>query len=268
MQGIALECVEVHPDLQRPISEAHVKRIMEKWNSSAFGVPIVAPQEGRPGWFWCVSGQHRMEAARRLGITHVVCTVMPSSSEEAMARVYMDEQTQREQHPLVKHRIALAAEDTTACGVQDMCDELGYTIPTTSRGGQTSGLLRSVKLLYSLYDRGLLRDTLTIVDAAFDKRVEACHGRILNAIGAFLGYARMCEKNGTATYDQAAFIAALSKAGIVAVTNAYNARRMHGIEVGNNSTIGCAVMVELYNRGRRTRRMPLPGYQAPMSAAA
>lgn len=267
-QNIALDKVKVHPDLQRPINESWVKRIMKAWNADAFGMPIVAVNLQEQGGYWIVSGQHRIEAARRLGMSHVFCLVMSESSEEAMARVYIDEQTQREQHPLVKHRIALAANVPTAVGAQDVCDELGYVIPTGKTAKSSGrGVIQAIKPLYLLYDRGDLREVLTIIDMAFDKEYLACQGWALSSFGTFLLHVARYRKANPAAYDRDRFVANLRREGIAAIYGRYAARKQADSVVSNIA--GAGVLVDVYNRGRRVGRLPMiDSYATEVTRAA
>lgn len=255
-QSIALDHVRPHPDLQRPINEAWVKRIMKAWNPDAFGVPILAPIIGEPGWFWCVAGQHRLEAAKRLGMSHVFCSIMADSSEEAMAQAYIDEQAQREQHPLIKHRIALAANNPTAVGVQSTCERMDYRIPSAGVDRTSArGVIQAMRPAYQLFERGTLEDVLRIIDLAFDKNYLACQGWFLGSLGTFLIHADRCKRNNTGTYDEAAFIEALRREAITSVYNRWAARK--GVDSAAGNVSGACVLVDVYNKGRRTKRLPM-----------
>lgn len=258
--NIDLSTVDVHPNLQRPVNELHVRRIVRDFNSDAFGILTVAPRADVPGRFWVVAGGHRAEAAKRMGVTHVLCVVMSDSSDQAMAQAYMDEQTQRNQHPTIKHRIALVAGDPVATGTDDVCTEHGFHIPTTGGGNtyKSRGTVACIKPLYALYGDGVLGEALEILNDAFDASFESAQGWLIAPLGKFLVHKNDCVKDGMCKYDRQSFITALRRTGVPDLRSAINARKSFTSET--NAFAGADVLIGIYNKGKRTGRIPSLDY--------
>lgn len=177
-------------ELQRPMDEAHVERIVNNWNDAAFGAPILSFRgHGNRGprgeAFAIVSGQHRIEAARRVGRTRVFCAVVDGLSAADEARVFNDEDRRKRQSTLHKFHLARQSGDTTAVTIWETLNDAGFIIARDG-GDKSKRTVRCIAALYRALSRGNLRATMNIIAAAFDYEAKACSAEIVDGVSVLL----------------------------------------------------------------------------------
>lgn len=220
--------------LQRPMDEAHVERIVAKWNDAAFGTPMLSYREhGNRGprgeAFAIVSGQHRMEAARRVGKTRVFCAVVYGLDDVGEARLFIDEDKRKPQSVLGKFHLSRLAGDTEAVTVWEIANGCGFVIAKTT-GDKSKRSLRCVVSLARANKRGNLRRVLSIIAAAFDYESTAASGQIVDGLSMFVSLrptvddkrlaARMAEVGHTAIVQRfRSAMDAFSGDGVITMAN-------------------------------------------------
>src|SRR3546814_7094126 len=87
---IAVEALAVDPSYQRSIegkrSQATIKRMVAEFSWALFGAATVADT---PDGYRVIDGQHRIEAARRLGIAEVPCLLVEADDPKAQALFFV-----------------------------------------------------------------------------------------------------------------------------------------------------------------------------------
>jgi ParB family chromosome partitioning protein len=79
--AIVPESKIVIPSIQRELSDAHIKRLMESMEKIGFVEPLtVIPTED--GYYEVINGQHRFEAGRRLGMSEFPVIILPASAKD------------------------------------------------------------------------------------------------------------------------------------------------------------------------------------------
>ena len=143
---ISIEVLAADPRYQRSIesrgSQANIKHIAEQFSWALFGAATVVEVEDG---YSVIDGQHRIEAARRLGISDVPCLVVEADSVAAQARLFVAANKNRVAlTPLAIHAAMVTAEDPKALGVKAACDAAGVEIlpypvqvSLMKKGGQT-----------------------------------------------------------------------------------------------------------------------------------
>ncbi len=77
LQIVMLETSSIEiPEIERDLSEQHVKKLVYSIERVGFVEPIIVIEEG--GKFLVINGQHRLEAAKILGIEKIPAIVLPS----------------------------------------------------------------------------------------------------------------------------------------------------------------------------------------------
>ena len=76
-----------YAEYTRPLSEKQVNSITNRFDENHFDLPVLSARNGR---LWVVDGKQRIEAARRLGYTHVQCRMLTAQTSHKGVR--MDEQ--------------------------------------------------------------------------------------------------------------------------------------------------------------------------------
>jgi hypothetical protein len=72
---------------QRPISRAHVNKIVQQFDERLLGLPVVSVRDN--GSCFVVDGQHRVAALARLGIPTVECQVLRESDTKSEATLFV-----------------------------------------------------------------------------------------------------------------------------------------------------------------------------------
>ena len=61
----------------RPLSNKQVNSITSGFDANRFDLPVVSARDGK---LWVVDGKQRIEAARRVGFTHIQCRLLTAPS--------------------------------------------------------------------------------------------------------------------------------------------------------------------------------------------
>ncbi|MBL0928565.1 MAG: ParB N-terminal domain-containing protein [Alphaproteobacteria bacterium] len=137
--------MSVDPRYQRDTgsrrSQNMIQKIAETFKWARFGVVMVVKVDAR---YFVIDGQHRVEAARSLGIDRVPCVVLPHTSVEAAAADFVAINRDRVAvTPLHIHHAELAAGEPTAKRVAQVCkaakvEICRYPVPSNKlKPGQT-----------------------------------------------------------------------------------------------------------------------------------
>lgn len=245
-----------HPDpaIARTMNWQHVYRIRDEYNPDAFGTPTVCESDGSDGFdFWPVCGQHRLEAARKLGLVHVYCQVV-GSDPRTVARVFIDEGRSRRQHPLKMWQLRLVAGDGAALEIERIVTSYGFRIPANPT--QARYVLTSLKPVELAHAHGLLDACLEVIRDAFGGDWDACQGWFLSGLLMVL---MNCQRENFRV-DLHGLKRDLTKEGITNIQNAYRHERK--CNTGLSREMCGRIIVRVYNK-RRIHRMPWIVVEAP-----
>lgn len=144
--------------LESDRSQALVGRIAEGFRWSAFQAVLAAP-DGAKRWL-VLDGQHRVEAARRVGIKEVPCVVVAAGSIAEQAAAFVQANRDRVAvNPFALYHAQLVAGDVRAQAIDRVCKEIGLSIPRYAcladqlKPGQTLAL-GSIGQLVARYGEG------------------------------------------------------------------------------------------------------------------
>lgn len=145
---------------QRPLDQARVGRIVKKFDPAQFGVLEVSD---RGGTYAVFDGQHRLVAARKLGMERVPCLVHTNVSPEREAELFVAHQAGRKGVTSVERfKARVFAGDPVANEVYEAVAASPFYIDGHARDGWS---IRSVTALERVYHMGLLPQVLdTIAD--------------------------------------------------------------------------------------------------------
>jgi hypothetical protein len=109
-------------------SQALIDRLVERFKWSAFQA-VLAVKDGKGGYF-VIDGQHRAEAARRLGIKEVPGVLLEAASLEEQARAFVEANQSRVAiNAFALFHARLAAGDEDAAELGRLCRKAGISIP-------------------------------------------------------------------------------------------------------------------------------------------
>lgn len=119
-------------------SQQNIARIVAGFRWSAFGAVLITARPGNATGYWLLDGQHRVEAARQLGINAVPCVEVEAADTADQARLFVAANRDRVAvNPFALHHAMVAAGDADAKAIADACRRAGitvarYPIPATS----------------------------------------------------------------------------------------------------------------------------------------
>ena len=150
---------------QRGLRPTWVAKIAKDFNEGLIGVLIVSYRDGR---YYVVDGQHRLEAAKKVGIEDVICQVHTGLTYEEEANLFREYNRQRKglsAHDMFK--AALEAKDPIAIDIMNLVDKYDFKLPLYS--AKVDNYITATAAVQSIYKRigssgferllKLLRDT-------------------------------------------------------------------------------------------------------------
>jgi hypothetical protein len=190
---LPVKMLTVDPTYQRTLdgrrSKLSIEKIAANFRWSCFGAALVT--ESQDCWK-IIDGQHRVEAARLVGMSTVPCIVVPPISVEEQARIFLSTNTVRvaiNHQGLYRARVAAAEPRALACAA--MCAELGIRILSSHRivakmkPGETTAVMALEEIACNPADRAGRLAVETIANAFRDKG-GALISPLIHAVAAFL----------------------------------------------------------------------------------
>lgn len=167
---IACDVLVADPRYQRSIegkrSQASIARICENFCWALFGAATVAET---PEGYRLIDGQHRVEAARRLGLAEVPCLLVQAGDLAAEARLFVDANRNRVALTPLAMQVALVeAGDPEALTIKACCDLAGvellrYPVPVKNmKPGQTMAI-GTIRQVLRWWGEAVVTDTLCLV---------------------------------------------------------------------------------------------------------
>jgi hypothetical protein len=178
-----------------------IGRIVEGFRWSAFHAILITPSDH--GWR-IIDGQHRVEAARRLGIDEVPAVVIQAVSLAEQASASLSANRDRVKlTELALHHAQLVAGDHLALSVNELCTANNITIPRYQvpadrlKPGQTLALA-ALRRLARMQDRTLAHRIVTTVADAYRGEVGALRSSIFQAVCSLMRLDTRGAKYGAA----------------------------------------------------------------------
>ena len=146
---IRVDKLKIDIRVQRELQDFHVDRILRKFDPSSFGRISVSPRED--GFYYVSDGQHRLEVAKRLGLSEVPCVVHKLESLRDEGRSFIKiNQNSAKVSGIDKYRIGVSSEVEEYLRVKECVDFAGLSI------GSGSNHVNCVSAIYRLINRATL----------------------------------------------------------------------------------------------------------------
>jgi hypothetical protein len=178
-------------------SQKLIEAIAGDFRWSAFQAILAVRSEGQA--LKIIDGQHRVEAARRAGVTEVPGVVLPLASLAEQAAAFVRANTDRVAvNEFALHHARLAAGDPEAEAIDRLCRTAGVAIPRYPipadklKPGQTLAL-GTITKLPKRYGDGVALLAMRTVASANLSRVGAIRAPVIQAVALLLG-ARAAEE--------------------------------------------------------------------------
>jgi hypothetical protein len=178
-----------------------IGRIVEGFRWSAFHAILVTPSD--QGWR-ILDGQHRVEAARRLGIDEVPAVVIETVSLTDQAAAFLSANRDRiKVNEYALHHAQLVSGECLALSVDELCKGAEIAIPRYPlpsdqiKPGQTLAL-GALRRLAKMQDRALAHCVVVTVANAYRGEAGALRSSIFQAVCSLMRIGDLGAKYGPA----------------------------------------------------------------------
>lgn len=245
LRWVPLDKIKVNPAAQRELNHSRVDRLLAHLDLDQIGNPVL---NERGGSFYCIDGQHRIEALRQFGFTDEViqCWVHVglTEAEEAERFLQINDTLAVEAH--AKYRAAVNAGRQTECDIERVVRASGCVVSKD----KLPGAIAAVGTLRRVYDRSgskVLGRSLRIAAAAY--------GDIGLSAEVIDGLGLLCQRyNGDIVDDDVVQKLSTTHGGVNGLLGAAEKlRRQTGERKG---VCVAAAAVDLINRGKGGKKLP------------
>lgn len=189
-------------DYQRALKQNKVANLVSNYDPMIFGTMLISYRDDQ---YWIIDGQHRIEAAKRLGIKTVWCQVVMGLTYEQEAMLFHKINTRRV--PLnanQKFHALVESKDKVALDIVDILHGHGMTY---SRKGQEFvpnciTAIGSIQTIYAKNGANQLDTVLRIVKRTWNGDHVSLRAEILKGMNTFVN---------NYTYNEETLIKALEK---------------------------------------------------------
>jgi hypothetical protein len=243
LDWVSLDRIDVDRNYQRDVRKSLVKRIAENFQWRKFGAVVLSSQGER---FNVVEGQHRIEAARHVGIEQVPAIIVEHDETQSEADSFIAINRDRLSVTSIEQYWAgLTAGHAETVALSAVLKAAGCDIvpaPGHHRPNLTSAVT-AIDRCIKRYGEGPTRRALLTVRTAWPNDAKSLRGTLITAL------ARIIRANDKSIDDDelAKVIAGQSFAQLTAHAEGF--RKLSG---GSADTALSRTITELYNRGKRT----------------
>jgi hypothetical protein len=259
LREIEASKLRIDPAVQRQMDPRRVAKIANNWNSDLAGVITVShrvnPFDSSDEEFVILDGQTRWNALKTVcGQETTTCKILAevftglTRQEEAV--MFLGHNDRKGVTPLDTFRISLVAEEEWAVKIQEIALKYRWAVAGTDVPGvRKFNAIGAARKIYNSDGTGQTLDRVfAVIDAAWPRERMGVCGESLNGIGGiYAGYTNL---------DTAGFVTKLAKLGFNKYySSIHDTYRAHP----SLSLAQAAYMrtVEIYNSGRRTRRIEI-----------
>jgi len=189
---VPLDKMFVHTrDLQsgyaRTLRENRVQKLIQEWDWRAVGVIYLSLHDD--GRYAIIDGQHRWEAAKRLGYKGLDAYVYIDLTVAQEAELYRRYGEYLKQTALDRYHAGITARLPEFMALKRILDEVGLKVPQTGKGTSmkmTINSIESVTWVAEHFDVYILTDTLTLLRDLWEDNPRTWNGNFVKGTAHFL----------------------------------------------------------------------------------
>lgn len=265
-RAVPADQLTIDPRVQRASDPRRVKKLADNWDDLMVGVLTVShrvkyPAVGtdsldRTEEFVVLDGQTRLEAFRLVCNDDAVtsaslsCQVYEGLTLQEEADIFLKHNDRRAVTPRDRFRLAVTAGEEWALDIRDISARTGWYVQGTEKidpKGHSFSAVGAAEKVYLLDEGRSLKKTFAMIDAAWQNPSGAVCSETLFGLGML--YARFEDE-----VDGRSLVQRLAKMGVNKFIAGVSDRRRANPGMSIRSAAG-DYMVDLYNVGRRTRRI-------------
>lgn len=144
IETVNLDDLEVDPRMQREIQEAHVRKLVNKFNPALFSAPLVSRRD--TGQMVILDGQQHVEVGKRVGVTHCDAVILEGLTLQQESQYFTDLNKDRKNvGGLDLFKNAVFRGNPHAVEFKDAVEDAGFSI-----GGKgIHGISNALKAYYT-----------------------------------------------------------------------------------------------------------------------
>jgi len=249
MLRVGADKLQPHPEAQRELSPARIKKLTANFNLDAVGTIHVVdyPIDGKEA-YWIIDGQHRWRSLMDLGLgeweVDVKVHLGVKTDAEASA-LFLQLNDRLSVKPFDKFKNRLQAREDAAVAINDIVTKYGMRVASSTADGCIVGIA-ALEKTYRLDDGKALDKTLATSTGAWGRRT--FDAKLIEGIG--LVYARF-----DGTIEQPAMVKKLAKYKGGAPALIGDARGLMEYLKGSLARSIAECVIGIYNSGRRVGRL-------------
>jgi len=267
VRDVPADLLTIDPRVQRAVDPRRVKKIADDWDDLMVGVLTVSHRRGfvivndqpvgqEREEFIVLDGQTRLEAFRlvcnddSITTAPLTCQVYGGLTLQEEAQIFLRHNDRRAVTPRDRFRLAVVAGEEWALDIQDIALRTGWYAQSSEKPSPKARVFSAIgaaEKIYLLDEGRSLRKTFDMIDAAWQSPKGAVCSETIFGLG--LLFARYEEE-----IDGRSLVHKLAKLGINKFVSGVSDRRRVNPGMSIRSAASDYV-VDLYNVGRRTRRI-------------
>lgn len=245
LRELSIDSLIIDPKLQRTLDRRRVKKIADDYDPEAVGVLTVSRRAD--GTYHIMDGQHRHAAARLVGVEKLMCRVFTGLSLAEEAKLFRLLNTTAKPTNIDLFKIRVVEGDPVAVDVSRIVGKHGWDVELSNSRAAFAATAAAERVYRQ--DPAALEKAVSTVTRAWGHGRESVDNRIVEGVGLFF-----VRYGNTVDIDE--LIDKLSRFPGGAGALIGRARGLQNI-IGSKVAQSLAeVVVELYNKGRRTRALP------------
>jgi methylmalonyl-CoA mutase cobalamin-binding subunit len=144
VQWLPVAALKIDEEYQRTLSPSKVAKMAREWDDKAVDIVVVSQ---RTDGYYVIDGQHRVAAARKRGVTHLLCQVHANLSQGDEARLFDIKNSNRKTPDAMQTFKAKRVQgDPSAALVDELAAQIGRTVApgkSTASNIRCAGALRT-----------------------------------------------------------------------------------------------------------------------------
>lgn len=232
------------PSYGRAVDASNINRITRDWDPRAVGAVLLSLRPD--GRYAVIDGQHRIEAAKKFGVSTIPARVYLDLSHSEEARLYRLFGMHKAQTPLDRFRAAIQERQPKALKIKGIIEGMGLEI---SSGFVADGKIMAIAAVGSIFDRygpEMLDLTLRTLYAAFGRQYQAYSRQMITGLAAFI-------VRYEATCDWVRLVDRLQEEGTTEINQRYLASKRAYSNSGEGETSMGRVFHDVYNKRARNK---------------
>lgn len=244
LRDVPAQELKIHPKAQRLLNPTKLRGIVASCDLDAIGTVHVVEKDDE---LYVIDGQHRVTALIRLGLGEwpVRCEIHDVAGDAEASALFLKLNTRAVVNPYDHFRNEVYAGDPVAAGAEEIVTKLGLRVSRQSGDGNVAAVA-SIKRVYAIDDGKTLSDVLESLTTSYGQTADAVEGKLIDGLATV--YSRL---NGEIDRDVLKKKLAKYPGGAPAIIG--DARGLSRIRNQSVARSVAEVVVETYNRGRRTK---------------